>query len=121
MALEGEGGGEAVDVGEMVLSFEFGGEASLVEVGGDNRDWQLGNFVEHLARDARVLGAPHGIVKFPPIDDAHEEFCATVARLLQQCGDFCCAGAVFVDGHEGAAIEREAAHRSRSSRRDLRR
>ena len=70
-AVGGESGGEAVDVGELVIGAEFGSYAGQVEIGSDDFDGKLCNVFEDFAGDAGAVGAPSGIVDFAPVDDGH--------------------------------------------------
>jgi hypothetical protein len=60
--LEGEGGGEAVEVREFVVRAKFGGGAGEDEVGGDEGDGKLGDVFEDFAGEAGSFGAPDGVI-----------------------------------------------------------
>ena len=77
-ALDGEGGGETVDVGEIEVGFEFGSVARQLDISGDQMDRQLGNLRENMPGESRALVAPDRIVHLAPIDDAHEEFALAI-------------------------------------------
>jgi len=77
-AVEGEGGGETVDVGEIEVGFEFGSLARELDIGWDQMNRQLGNLRENVPGESRALIAPDGIVHLAPIDDAHEEFALAI-------------------------------------------
>jgi hypothetical protein len=77
-AIEGEGGGEAVDVGEIVVGFEFGGVARKLNIRWDQVDRQLGNLRENMVGESGALVAPDGLVHLAPIDDAHEKFALAI-------------------------------------------
>ncbi len=109
-ALEGEGGGEAVDVGEIVVGFEFGSVARELDIRWDQVDRQLGNLRENMVGESGALVAPDGIVHLAPIDDAHEEFALAVEGELNELLDLFGAGTVFEEGHEGAGIENDTPH-----------
>jgi hypothetical protein len=109
-AIEGEGGGEAVDVGEIEVGFEFGSVAREFDVGGDQMDRELGKLLEKMAGESRALVAPHRIVRLAPIDDAHEKFALAVDGKLQELFDLFSAGTVHRKGHDGAGVENDALH-----------
>ena len=109
-APEGEGGGEAVDVGEIEVGFEFGSLARELDIRWDQMDRQLGNLFENLPGDSRALVAPDRTVHLAPIDDAHEEFALAVEGELNELLDLFGAGTVFEEGHEGAGIENDTPH-----------
>ena len=117
----GEGGGEAIGVGELMLGFEFGGEAGEFVIGVHKLDGKLGDVGEDFERDAGPFGAPNGIVDFAPVDDADEEFALAINGKLNQFLDLFGAGAIFKEGHERAGVENDALHRSRSRLRSSRR
>jgi len=56
--MDGEGGGETVDVGEIEIGFEFGSVARELDIRWDQMDRQLGNLFENLPGDSRALVAP---------------------------------------------------------------
>jgi len=95
----GEGGGEAVGVGELAIGAEFGGGAREVEVGFDEFDGELGNVFDNFAGGAGAMGPLGGIVDFAPVDDGHEEVELAGYGLLKEGFDFAGTGAVFEEGH----------------------
>ncbi len=109
-ALEGEGGGETVDVGEIEIGFEFGSVARELDIRWDQMDRQLGNLRENMPGDSRALVAPDRIVHLAPIDDAHEEFALAIDGELNELFDLFGAGAVSRKGHEGASVEHYTFH-----------
>ena len=109
-ALEGEGGGEAVHVGEMEGGFEFGGEAREFDIGGYQLDRQLRNLRKKMASDSGALVAPDGIVDFAPIHNAHKEFALAIDGELKEMLDLFSARTVGRKGHEGAGVENDAFH-----------
>ena len=56
--MDGEGGGETVDVGKIEVGFEFGSVARELDIRWDQMDRQLGNLREKLPGDSRALVAP---------------------------------------------------------------
>ncbi len=84
---QGEGGGEAVGVGEFVLSFEFGGEAGLFEFGGDDGYWKVGDLLDDVVGDAGTVGTPNGVVSFAPVNHAHQQSRFSVGGLMEQPGE----------------------------------
>jgi len=106
----GEGGGEAVDVGEIEIGFEFGGVACEVDIRWDQMDRQLGNLRENMPGDSRALVAPDRIIDLAPIDDAHEEFALAIDGELDELLDLFGAGTVSRKGHEGASVEHYTFH-----------
>ena len=109
-AMGGEGGGEAVDVGEIEIGFEFGGVARELDIRCDQMDRQLGNLFENMLGDSRALVAPDRIVHLAPIDDAHEEFALAINGELNELLDLFGAGTVSRKGHEGAGVEHYTFH-----------
>jgi len=111
-ALEGEGGGETVNVGEVEVGFEFGGVARELDISRDQMDRQLGNLHEKMSGESRALVAPDGIVHLAPIDDAHEEFALAIDGKLKELLDLFGAGPVGRKGHDGAGVEHDTFHSS---------
>ena len=91
---DGEGGSEAVDVGEIEIGFEFGSEARELNISRDQMDRQLRDLHENLPGETRALVTPDGIVDLAPIDDAHEEFTLAVDGELDELLDLFGAGTV---------------------------
>ena len=112
--LRGEGGGEAIGVGEFLLGFEFCGAAGEFDVGGDYGDGKLGDLREDLAGDTRALIAPNGIVDFAPVDDAHEKFALAIRGEADELLDLGRARAVVKKCQKGAGVKNNALHSLRS-------
>ncbi len=110
-AIDGEGGGETVDVGEIEVGFEFGGVAREFNIRWDQMDRQLGHLREKLPGESRALVPPDGIVHLAPIDDAHEEFALAIDGELNELLDLFGAGTVSRKGHDGAGVENDTLHR----------
>ena len=106
----GEGGGEGVGIGELVIGAEFGREAGQVEVGVDDFDGELCKVFGDFAGDAGAMGAPGGVVDFAPVDDGHEQLAFASDAEMDDFLDFVRAGTVFEEGHEGAGVEDDSFH-----------
>ena len=111
-ACEGEGGGEAVDIGEIEVGFEFGSVARELDIRWDEMDRQLGNLREKMPGESRSLVAPDGIVHLAPIDDAHEELTLAIEGELNELFDFFGAGTVSRKSNDGAGVKNDAFHSS---------
>ena len=109
-AMDGEGGGKAVGVGEFVVGAEFGGCAGEVEIGIDDFDGELCNVFDDFAGDAGAMGAPSGIVHFAPVDDGHEQLTFACYAEMDEVLNFVRAGTVFEEGHDGAGVENDSLH-----------
>ncbi len=90
----GQGGGEAVGIGEFVVGAEFGGGAGQVEVGVDDFDGELTHVFDDFARNAGAVGAPCGIVDFAPVDYRHEQLPFACNAEMDEFLDLLRAGAV---------------------------
>jgi len=110
-AIAGEGGGEAVDVWEIEIGFEFGSVARELDIRWDQMDRQMGYLRENLPGESRALVAPHRIVHLAPIDDAHEEFALAIDGELNELLDLFGAGTVSGKGHDGAGVENDTFHK----------
>jgi hypothetical protein len=103
-AVGGEGGGEAVGVGEFVVGAEFGGGAGQVESGVDEFDGELAYIFEDFAGDAGAVGATRGGVDFAPVDYGHEELAFAGNAEMEEFLDLAGAGANFEEGDERAGV-----------------
>jgi hypothetical protein len=111
-AIDGEGGGEAVDVWEIEIGFEFSSVARELDIGRDQMDRQLGNLRENMPGESRALVAPDRIVHLAPIDDAHEEFALPINGELNELLDRFGARTVSRKCHDGAGVEDDTLHSS---------
>jgi hypothetical protein len=119
--VRGEGCGEGVDVGEFVFGAQFGGEAGQLEIDVNEFQGELGDVFEDFTGDSRALGSPCGIVDLTPIHNGHEQLAFPIDGQSDQVFDFFGAGAVFEKGDEGAGVEDNTFHSSRSRFRSSRR
>ena len=115
--MEGEGGGEAVGVGEVVVGLKFGGDAREFQIGGNKGNGELSDSRDEVPRKPRALIAPDGVIEFAPVDDGHEEVAFAVGSKLQEALDFVGAGPIEKVRQQGAGIENHALHSFRSRRR----
>jgi hypothetical protein len=106
----GEGGGEAVDVWEIEVGFEFGSVARELDISWDQMDRQLGNLRENMPGESRASVAPDRIVHLAPIDDAHEEFALAIDGELNELLDLFGTGPVSRKRHDGASVENDRFH-----------
>jgi len=113
-AIGGQGGGEAVGVGEFMAAMELGCEFGEFVAGVDQFDGQLRDVGGDLAGHAGPFGAPDGIIDLAPVDYAHQELAFAFGGVRDELFDFGGAGTAVEESHEGAGVQDDAFHDQRS-------
>ncbi len=88
----GEGGGEAIGVGQVVLRLETGGQLAEFHVNADNLNGKLGDLMQLGVGGFFPARAPDRVVKLAPVDYRHRERVFGLRRLRQQFLDLVAQG-----------------------------
>lgn len=110
VAQESERRSKAIGVGQLVLGFEFGGQARLLEINRNYLNRELGDIFNSFASYAGPATIPNDVVNLAPVDNTEKQPISASMGKLDEAGDLLSARFISEQCDQRAGVEHSPFH-----------